>query len=159
MGLIYPWNVLDLSDMSELTLAKTTLNGINQDLRSEVKRGGAILRFENESYMGGGPGCVNTLWFALCRLYVAQAEADPEQLQNQCAAAMDDLQIALANTTPTGQLPELIPKMDFDYWAAPHAWACSLLIESCLLMNRLAGDKMSSFDAARARVKRKAPSS
>jgi hypothetical protein len=72
--------------------------------------------------------------------------------------ALDDIRIALANTSPTGQLPELIPKILFDYWAAPHAWACSLLIEAALSIQPTADKRATTFEAQRARVQRKAPS-
>lgn len=159
MGIINPWAVLDLADPTDRQLALATLDGISTNLRSEVKGGGAILRFEGEAYMGGGPGCVNTLWLALCRLQLAGTATDTTERQQQRDAALDDVRIALANASPTGQLPELIPKMDFDYWAAPHAWASSLLIEAVLALRPLLGERNSAFTAARARIRRRAPSS
>lgn len=158
MGLIYPWAVLDLTDEGDFQMALMTLDGISSDLRSEVKGGGAILRFQNESYMGGGPGCVNTLWLALCRLLVARHAPTIEERKGQYERAMADISVALANTSPTGQLPELIPKILFDYWACPHAWASSLLIESALAAGPLSGQRVMAFDAERARVRRRAPS-
>lgn len=157
MGVIDPWEVLDLTLPEERLLATQTLDGISRDLRSQVKGGGAILRFQGESYMGGGPGCVNTLWLALCRLKLAETSQDQQERSRQRALAMENLQIALANTSPTGQLPELIPKILFDYWAAPHAWACSLLIENVLLLRSLDARELTAFDAERLRVKRRAP--
>ncbi|MHC4444873.1 MAG: glycoside hydrolase family 15 protein [Planctomycetota bacterium] len=158
IGIIEPWQILDLADPQDRQLAIDTLASISANLRSEVKLGGAILRFENEAYMGGGPGCVNTLWLALCRLRLAQTATDAEERRRHRDLAMEDIRIALANTNPTGQLPELIPKMSFDYWAAPHAWACSLLIEAGLILRSLFVESASEFDAARAQVRRRAPS-
>jgi GH15 family glucan-1,4-alpha-glucosidase len=158
MGLISPWEVLDLKDAQDRALAVSTLNGIAQDLRSDVKGGAAILRFEGESYMGGGPGCVNTIWLGLCRLMLAQTAGNIEEKRQQIGLAMEHLRVALANSNPTGQLPELIPKIMFDYWAAPHAWASSLLIESVILLRSMLGDRSAPFDAIRARVRRRAPS-
>lgn len=158
MGLIYPWAVLNLSDPHDRGLAMATLNGIAQDLRSDVKGGGAILRFAGESYMGGGPGCVNTIWLALCRLLAARTAGSIDEKRQQIELAMEHLRVALANTSPTGQLPELIPKILFEYWAAPHAWACSLLIEAVKVLRALVGERVAPFDAARARVRRRAPS-
>jgi glucoamylase len=158
MGLIYPWEVLNLADPQDRTLALATLNGIAQDLRSDVKGGGAILRFAGESYMGGGPGCVNTLWLGLCRLMLARTTDNIDEKREQFNLAMDHFRVALANSSPTGQLPELIPKILFEYWAAPHAWACSLLIEAVVLLRTMVADRVAPFDAARARVRRRAPS-
>lgn len=158
MGLIYPWAVLNLTDVQDRGLAMATLNGIAQDLRSDVKGGAAILRFAGESYMGGGPGCVNTLWLALCRLMLARTAGNMDEKRQQVNLAMEHLRVALANSSPTGQLPELIPKILFEYWAAPHAWACSLLIEAVKVLRTLVGERAAPFDAARARVRRRAPS-
>ncbi len=160
IGLIYPWGVLDLEDLADRKIALATLDGVSRHLRSEVKGGAAILRFEGESYMGGGPGCVNTLWLALCRLLVAESADSEAQRVEQRGLAMDDIRVALANTNPTGQLPELIPKVHFDYWAAPHGWAGSLLIECVLRLEALATSsrrESSPFDAARQQVQRQAP--
>ncbi|GMV98163.1 MAG: hypothetical protein HRF43_02800 [Phycisphaerae bacterium] len=158
MGVIDPWEVLDPSQPDDRRLAVQTLDGISRDLRSQVKGGGAILRFQGESYMGGGPGCVNTLWLALCRLRLAATAADQQERSRQRALAMENLQIALANTSPTGQLPELIPKILFEYWAAPHGWACALLIEAVLALRALDQRELTPFDAERLRVRRRAPS-
>jgi len=158
MGVISPWEVLDLTDKADRELAIATVDGISTRLRSAVKGGGAILRFEGESYMGGGPGCVNTLWLALCRLELARTAVDPEEREGQRSLALADIRVALANCSPTGQLPELIPKMHFDYWAAPHAWACALLIEAALALRPLVGHRTTPFDSVRARAQRRAPS-
>jgi len=158
IGIIDPWEILDLSNPQDRQIAIATVEGVSQSLRSEVKGGGAILRFENEAYMGGGPGCVNTLWLALCRLRLAQTAIELSECRCLTDLAMKDIQIALANTNPTGQLPELIPKMEFDYWAAPHAWASSLLIEAVLALRMLAEDSTTTFGNARAQVRRRAPS-
>jgi len=157
MGIIDPWEAIDLQNPQDHLLAMQTLDGISRDLRSQVKGGGAVLRFQGESYMGGGPGCVNTLWLALCRFRLATSAADQHERCRHRALGMQDLQIALANTSPTGQLPELIPKILFEYWAAPHAWACSLLIEAVLALRALDQRELTPFDAERLRVKRKAP--
>jgi GH15 family glucan-1,4-alpha-glucosidase len=158
MGLIEPWGILDLTDAADRTLALDTLEGISQDLRSEVKGGGAILRFQGESYMGGGPGCVNTLWLAYCRLRLSQTATGRAERIEQRRLALEDIRIALANTSPTGQIPEIVPKIMFEYWAAPHAWASSLLIESVLALRDLDGDGTQAFAAERARIVRRAPS-
>ena len=158
MGLIYPWAVLNLRDEADRELALATLDGISSDLRSEVKGGGAILRFEGESYMGGGPGCVNTLWLALCRLLLSKTATDLDERGEQHELALADIRIALANATPTGQLPELIPKIEFEYWAAPHAWASSLLIEAVRTLQPTERQRVTSFEAERSRVRRQAPS-
>jgi len=158
IGLIEPWNILDLQDPADRQLAIETVDGISRDLRSDVKGGQAILRFAGESYMGGGQGCVNTLWLALCRIRLAATAGTAEQRNEQLQLALADIRIVLANTSPTGQLPELIPKMDFDYWAAPHGWACALLIEAVHALRSIDLQADIVFDADRVRIRRKAPS-
>jgi hypothetical protein len=109
--------------------------------------------------MGGGPGCVNTLWLALCRLRLAATSGNPDERRDCVERALADIRVALANTSPTGQLPELIPKINFDYWAAPHGWACSLLIEAVHALGTLTEpSSLAAFDSERARVRRRAPS-
>lgn len=158
MGLIDPWAVLDLRRPDDRRLAIETLDSISLHLRSEVNGGKAILRFEGESYMGGGPGCVNTLWLALCRLRLAISADDPAERDRHQKQALEEMRIVLANTSPTGQLPELIPKILFGYWAAPHAWASALLIEVVLALAELEQGLVGTFDVERARVRRQAPS-
>ncbi len=158
MGLIDPWAVLDLRDSEDRRLAIDTLESVSRNLRSRVNNGAAILRFEGESYMGGGPGCVNTLWLALCRLRLAATTEDPAERNQYREQALQEVRIVLANTSPTGQLPELIPKILFTYWAAPHAWASALLIEVVLALAELEQGPAGTFELERARIRRQAPS-
>ena len=137
LGLIKPWEVLDLTDAQDRSIAIQIVDALTERIAVEVRGGKAILRFENESYMGGGPGCVNTLWAAQCRLRIAATQRGNPR-QRQISAARESIDVALANTNPTGQLPELIPNLDqFSYWAAPHGWASSLLIECVLALQAL----------------------
>ncbi len=139
LGLIRPWGVLDLTDAREREIARETIETVAERLSVPTRGGPAILRFERETYMGGGPGCVNTLWLGLCRLRLAAATPERREAQEQTAAAMANMRAAIANASPTGQLPELIPAVEFDYWAAPHAWASALLIECVLSLQELRG--------------------
>ncbi|NLX14500.1 MAG: hypothetical protein GXY44_12720 [Phycisphaerales bacterium] len=158
MGLIDPWEVLDLRRPEDRALATDTLESVSRNLRSEVNNGKAILRFEGESYMGGGPGCVNTLWLALCHLRMANTTNDTTDRDKHRERAMEEVRIVLANTSPTGQLPELIPKILFSYWAAPHAWASALMIEVALALSTTDHCPAGTFQDGRARVRRRAPS-
>ena len=148
LGLIDPWSVLDLSDNSLASIAAHTVETIAAKLTSNTRGGPAILRFQNESYMGGGPGCVNTLWLALFRLRLARALDNPEQRRRHADQAHALIRVALANTNPAGQLPEMIPKGTFDYWAAPHAWASALLVECVLALNDLIASARTADDCA-----------
>jgi len=138
LGVFDPYDMLDLSQPHERRMAARTLEAIERRLSVDVRGGRAILRFENESYMGGGPGVVNTLWTARAHLRLAAAyrEAGLEtDVLLSVGAALDYIRVALANTNPTGQLPELIPWNGYPYWAAPHGWASALMID-CVRMMR-----------------------
>jgi len=137
LGLIEPWEVFDLADPADRELATTTLKFVTDTLLVDVRGGKAVLRFENESYMGGGPGCVNTLWLAQCRLKLASFLSGKDR-DRQIKQARRLIKTALAHTNPVGQLPELIPNVKgIAYWAAPHGWASSLLIQCVHLLGRL----------------------
>lgn len=139
LGLIEPWGVLDLHDPELRSLALQTIESVDQVLGRDEPKGRVILRFEHETYMGGAAGCVNTLWLAQCRLKLATVLQGPERAR-QLDLAQQSMRAAVAHANPTGQLPELMPRnIPQDYWAAPHGWASSLLIECVLLLNSLAG--------------------
>ena len=139
LGLVEPWGVLDLHDPELRNLALHTIESVDQTLGINEPKGRVILRFEHESYMGGAAGCVNTLWLAQCRLKLAGALEGEERAQ-QIELAQEHMRAAVAHANPTGQLPELMPRnMPQDYWAAPHGWASSLLIECVLLLKELTG--------------------
>jgi GH15 family glucan-1,4-alpha-glucosidase len=139
LGLIDPWGTLDLDDPHLRSIAADTVETIAARLTSDTRGGPAILRFEGEHYMGGGPGCVNTLWLALCRLRLAASRLEVDR-SGQIEKSLALIRVALGNTNPLGQLPELIPKGNFDYWAAPHGWADALLIECVLALGNLANE-------------------
>jgi GH15 family glucan-1,4-alpha-glucosidase len=132
LGVFDPYGLLDLSDSSERSMAADHLAAIEDSLGVDTKGGTAILRFENESYMGGGPAAVNTLWVARSHLRLART-AEGDEVADRVQKARQYIGTALANTNPTGQLPELIPWNGYDYWAAPHGWATAVLVD-CIRM-------------------------
>ena len=91
--------------------------------------------------MAGGFGVVNTLWLAQCRLRLAAASKDSAERERQKTAAVELMRTAAAHGNPVGQLPELVPKRRFGYWAAPHAWACGLMIECVITLNELDAER------------------
>lgn len=129
LGLIEPWGVLDLADSADRRMAIATVRFVEERLSVPRGDGRAILRFENESYMGGGPGCVNTLWLALVMLRIAD-HSEGDERDDLTARARAYVRTAVAMANPVGQLPELSPNLPgIGYWAAPHAWASALLIQ------------------------------
>jgi len=135
LGVFDPFSLLDLSIPSEREMAARTLRAVEEQLAVPVDGGNAILRFQWESYMGGGPAAVNTLWTARAHLRLARACASDESasdaVRDHREAAERYIRTALRHTTPTGQLPELLPWNGYPYWAAPHGWASALLVD-CL---------------------------
>lgn len=140
IGVFDPYGLLDLSNPRERAMAVSTLDAVASRLRVATGRGPAILRFEHESYMGGGPAVVNTLWFARAHLRVALAMArsgSPAELRSHADAAMTYIRTALAHVTPAGHLPELIPWNGYPWWAAPHGWASALLVQCATMLRAL----------------------
>jgi GH15 family glucan-1,4-alpha-glucosidase len=138
LGVFDPYSMLDLSQPDERRMAARTLEAVEGRLSVDVRGGKAILRFEGEDYMGGGPGVVNTLWTARAHLRLAAAYRDAgldADVTPSVQAAAGYVEVALASTNPTGQLPELIPWNGYPYWAAPHGWASALMID-CIRMLR-----------------------
>ncbi|HNQ23635.1 MAG TPA: hypothetical protein PKK06_11130 [Phycisphaerae bacterium] len=137
LGLIEPWDVLNPADPELREMAVQTVESIDRILGVDMPQGRLILRFEHETYMGGAPGCVNTLWLAQCRLRLAQVATGAERtLQVELARRLIGAALACAN--PTGQLPELVPRnIGQSYWAAPHGWASSLFIQCVLMLSEL----------------------
>lgn len=134
LGVFDPYGLLDLTDPTERSMAADHLAAIEMGLGVQAKGGLAIRRFEQESYMGGGPAAVNTLWAARCHLRLAQHTTDSAEVADRVQKALGYIRTALANANPTGQLPELIPWNGYEYWAAPHGWATAVLIDCIRLL-------------------------
>lgn len=134
LGVFDPYGLLDLAVDEERSMAADHLAAIEARLSVDARGGRAILRFENESYMGGGPAAVNTLWAARSHLKLALCATESAEVEERLQRALAYIRTALANTNPTGQLPELIPWNGYDYWAAPHGWATAVLIDCIRLL-------------------------
>jgi GH15 family glucan-1,4-alpha-glucosidase len=138
LGLVEPWRVLDLLHPVHRQMAVSTLSKIEDRLQYDLPEGRGIKRYEGDAYMSGAVGAVNTLWTALvCYRLALSAEHDGDA-RSWRDKADQYVRVALAHTTPTGLLPELIPLTpQYPYWAAPHAWASALLVRCALAAHQL----------------------
>nr|MDQ2731965.1 hypothetical protein [Armatimonadota bacterium] len=140
LGAIEPFGLLDLHDENDLALAEGTLQAISQQLEVDWEGGRAIRRFEGDSYVGGVPACVNTLWMARCCCRVADRlhELDRRrEARDLTERASIYLSTVLRRTTPTGLLPELMQGPTGQrYWAAPHGWAMASFVSGALMLAR-----------------------
>jgi len=147
LGGFVPFGMLDLEDPSERSMVESTLIAVRERLEVEVdglhdaSRGPGIRRHEHDSYAGGPPATVNTLWMAQALLTFAEwerASGVSGEGRAKVDLAVRYIRTALSRSTPCGLLPELMGGPDgAPYWAAPHAWCTGLLIECCLLLMRL----------------------
>jgi GH15 family glucan-1,4-alpha-glucosidase len=145
LGAIEPFGLLDLTNSGELTLALGTLRAVTEHLEVPWQGGHAIRRVEGDTYVGGVPACVNTLWMARCCLKVAhrlrQINREPEAVA-LTKRAQGYLQVVLRRATPTGLLPELMQgPTGQTYWAAPHGWAMASFVSAVLALKAQLGSK------------------
>jgi len=142
LGAIEPFGMLDLNIESDLLLAEGTLRAISERLEIDWEGGRAIRRFEGDTYVGGVPACVNTLWMARCCIKIAEhlraSGSNEERTAELTQRAQVYLTTVLRRATPTGLLPELMQGPDFQrYWAAPHGWAMASFVSGVLGLGRL----------------------
>jgi len=138
LGVSEPFGMVSPRDPAERHLIETNLKVIEDRLNYVMPDGGVgIRRYEGDGYLEGVIGCVNTLWFALVTLQVANTYdgEDDSRAADLRAKAASYIDFCLAHATPTGLLPELIgTRPDYPYWAAPHSWASGLMVKCILEM-------------------------
>lgn len=112
LGLSVPFGLLPASDermrrTAELIEAKLTALNV-----------GGLLRYEGDSYIGGNPWIITTLWLALYHL----------ELGNH-AKASDLLDWAVRHRTPLGLLPEQVHKDTGEpAWVVPLTWSHAMFV-------------------------------
>lgn len=150
LGVVAPFNVLDLHDPDQRAIAISSFRTVEDRLGQQFGEGIGIRRYEGDGYMGGPVGAVNTLWAALVAYQLAISAADEDEARQWQQRAEKYVRVAVAHTTPTGLLPELIPVgSGFGWWAAPHAWASGLMIQCSLMAHRIhAADRRAAEPAA-----------
>ena len=134
LGAIEPFGLLDLTNETELEIARGTLRAVTEHLEVDWMGARAIRRFEGDEYVGGVPACVNTLWMARCCLHVATATGETDLIDR----AQSYLSVVTRRSTPTLLLPELMQGPSGQtYWAAPHGWAMSSFVSGVLAWAKL----------------------
>ena len=141
LGISEPYCMISPAVPEERRLIETNLEFIRQRLTYTMHDGSeGLLRYEGEGYLGGVIGCVNTLWYALVCLQVANSYRgeDDGRAAELRQLAEGYIHFCLDHATPTGLLPELIgTRPDYPYWAAPHSWASGLMVKCILELDRL----------------------
>jgi len=138
LGLIAPFEFLNLEDPAEREIAGRCLTGLLRRLGTRVRGGEALRRFETDQYAGGGPGALTTVWMARVMLRLSGAYRDqPELARGYRERALASMRAVLASGTSTQLLPEMMGVMPGAHWAVPHAWTMANFILTCLLLDEL----------------------
>jgi len=111
LGLSIPFDVVPADDARMLS----TANEVAKRLTRET---GGIGRYEGDTYMGGNPWILATLWLAMYELKV-----------NKIGKAMDGFVWALRHRTINDFLPEQIDRHSGDAaWVIPLAWSHAMYV-------------------------------
>ena len=138
LGLIVPFEFLDVDDPDEREISRDCVEGLVRRLGVKIGDAEALRRFDGDQYAGGGPGALTTIWLArvLLRLSLAYRE-DAEMARAYRTRAIASMRAVLASGTPTGLLPEMMGTQPGVHWAAPHAWTMCNFVHACLVLDEL----------------------
>jgi oligosaccharide amylase len=138
LGLIVPFELLDLADPEEREIARSSVEGLVKRLSVSADAAETIRRFEGDRYAGGGPGASTTLWLARALLRLALASPDdPAAARAYRTRALASMRAVLRAGTSTGLLPEMMGIGPSPGWAAPHAWTTASFVAACMLLHQL----------------------
>jgi GH15 family glucan-1,4-alpha-glucosidase len=138
LGLIVPFEFLRLDDPGEREIAGAAVEGLVKRLAQPSDGAELLLRFEGDTYAGGGPGALTTLWLARALLRLALVCQDGrDAVSSYRARAVASMRAVLHAGTATGLLPEMMGGSPGAHWAVPHAWTMASFVAACLLLDRL----------------------
>ncbi len=138
LGLIVPFEFLDLNDPQQREMARTCVEELVRRLGERVNGADALRRFEGDQYAGGGPGALTTIWLARVLLKLSLAyRGQAERARAYHSRAVACLRAVLAAGTSTGLLPEMMGPGPGGHWAAPHAWTMANFVLAALLLDGL----------------------
>jgi len=141
LGLLVPFELLRLDDPEEREIASLSVAGVARRLARPPNGAEALLRFEGDTYAGGGPSALTTLWLARALLCLAlSSQEDRTAAASYRSRAVACMRAVLSAGTPTGLLPEMMGAGPGSYWAAPHAWTMASFILAALALDRLPAD-------------------
>lgn len=113
LGLTYPFNVVGTQEPRMVA----TIDAVRDRLRT---RDGGLLRYEDDTYIGGNP-------WVLARLWLGLAQRDPG-----AATPADGIDYALHAATSTSLLPEQVDERTGDaVWVVPLTWSHAMYVLAC----------------------------
>jgi len=138
LGLIVPFEFLNLGDAEEREIAGKCVEALVRKLGVRIGEAEALRRFDGDQYAENGPGALTTIWLArvLLRLSLAYGQ-DPELALSYRTRAVASMRAVLAAGTPTGLLPEMMGAQPGAHWAVPHAWTMGSFVLACLHLDEL----------------------
>jgi oligosaccharide amylase len=142
LGLIAPFEFLRLDDPKEREIAVALVEGLVRRLGRPSDGAETLLRFEGDTYAGGGPGALTTIWLGRVLLQLAlTCRDDPQAMAKYRSRAVACMRAVLGAGTPTGLLPEMMGRGPGSHWAVPHAWTMASFVMACLLLDQLPHDR------------------
>ncbi|HEX3033419.1 MAG TPA: glycoside hydrolase family 15 protein [Bacillota bacterium] len=118
LGLCIPFRLLEPGDER----IKATVAAIEKKLTSE--KVGGLLRYEGDSYIGGNPWVITTLWLALYRVAAGDYPG-----------ARELLDWVVRHSTPLGLLPEQVDKTTGETaWVVPLTWSHAMFVLTVLAL-------------------------
>jgi GH15 family glucan-1,4-alpha-glucosidase len=136
LGLIVPFELLDVDDPNEREIARACVEGLVRRLGVKIGDAEALRRFDGDGYAGGGPGALTTIWLA--RVFLRLSLACRQDLEVALAyrtRAIATMRAVLASGTQTGLLPEMMGAQPGARWAVPHAWTMCNFVLACLMLD------------------------
>jgi hypothetical protein len=112
LGLIQPFGIISHSDPAALRILEL--------VRSRLwwKPTGGVLRYEGDTYRGGNPWILATLWLAYVELTLGNV-----------AEAREAFQWSVSKATSLGMLPEQVHKESgTPYWVIPLGWSHAMFL-------------------------------
>lgn len=118
LGLVYPFGVFEARDERMISTARLI------EKRLWSPKIGGLKRYENDTYMGGNPWILTTLWLAY---YYTLIDEDEK--------ARDLFEWAVSHATPMGLFPEQIHRnTGKPAWVIPLTWSHAMFV---LVLKRL----------------------
>jgi GH15 family glucan-1,4-alpha-glucosidase len=112
LGLIMPFGILKVGDRAAQRLV--------EDVRKRLwsRPVGGVLRYEGDTYRGGNPWVLTTLWLAAVEL-----------ANGHVAEAREAFQWVMAKKTPLGMMPEQVHRESgLPCWVIPLGWSHAMFL-------------------------------
>jgi hypothetical protein len=112
LGLISPFNILQVGDRA----AQRIVESVRSRLWSRPV--GGVIRYEGDTYRGGNPWVLATLWLASVELAAGNFDE-----------AREAFQWVIAKSTPLGMMPEQVHRESgLPYWVTPLGWSHAMFL-------------------------------